>query len=232
MGSVARLDKQDAQHAIRVLRLKVGDEIEVMDGSKRCRAQIAALEGSDVQVQITQDLPTNEPSMQITLFQGLPKAEKMEFILQKCTELGIFAVQPIIMARCVAQSKEKNAEKKQERWQKIVREATKQCARATVPQVHMPLTLSKAKDALAQMDLLLVPWEDAKSGAIRELTKTMHGKRIGLVIGPEGGIAPEEIEQLEALGAHSVTLGPRILRTETAGMAALTMILAFAGEME
>lgn len=234
VNGCASLDAQDAQHAVRVLRLESGDEVELMDAGRRYSAVIETADREGVSVRVTGELPSSEPRVKVTLFQGLPKAEKMEFILQKCTELGVYAVQPVVMERCVAQVKDKDAEKKRERWQKIAREAAKQCGRAQVPQVNAPATLAQLKDALSQMDLLMVPWEDARDGGIRDALKALpEGEAsIGIVIGPEGGMGEKEAGVLENLGGKLVTLGPRILRTETAGMAALTLTLGFLGEME
>lgn len=234
INGVAALDALDAQHAVRVLRLEAGDTVELMDAGSRYTAKIEAADREGVRVRIVSELPSTEPRVRVTLFQGLPKAEKMEFILQKCTELGVYDVQPVVMERCVAQVKDKDAEKKRERWQKIAREAAKQCGRAQVPQVHAPATLSQLKDTLSSLDLLLVPWEDARDGGVRDALQRLPegGSRIGIVIGPEGGMGEKEAGLLEQLGGSLVTLGPRILRTETAGMAALTLTLGFLGEME
>ena len=234
VNGAAALDALDAQHAVRVLRLTAGDEVELMDAGRRYAAAIEAAGPDGVRVRITRVLPSTEPRVRVTLFQGLPKAEKMELIVQKCTELGVYEVQPVAMERCVAQIKDKDAEKKRERWQKIAREAAKQCGRAQVPQVHAPATLAQLAQALSGMDLLMVPWEDARDGSIRNaLEKLPEGAaRIGIVIGPEGGMSEKEARCLEDFGGKLVTLGARILRTETAGMAALTLTLGFLGEME
>ena len=123
-----------------------------------------------------------------------------------------------------------------DRWQKITREAVKQCARIAVPQVLEPRKLAQLKEEFAQLDLLIVPWEDARDGSIRQALAPFEGQealRVGILIGPEGGISGQEAHWLaENAGAKLVTLGPRILRTETAGLCALTMVMAFRGEME
>ena len=234
MDGRAALDAQDAQHAQRVLRLQVGDAVELMDRGRRYAASIESAGSDGVRVRVGEALPSSEPRVQVTLFQGLPKAEKMEWILQKCTELGVYDVQPVVMERCVVQLKEKDGEKKRERWQKIAREAAKQCGRAQIPQVHAPATLRALEKTLSSMDLLMIPWEEARSGGIRAALKGLPegAARIGIVIGPEGGISEAEMRQMAAWGGAAVTLGPRILRTETAGMAALTLTLGYLGEME
>ena len=160
----------------------------------------------------------------------------MEMIAQKTTELGVYAIRPVAMERCVVKLEGKDAPKKIERWQKIAREAVKQCARVTVPEVLEPKRLAQLKEEFAALDLLIVPWEDARDGSIRQALAPFEGKedlRVGILIGPEGGISEKEAMWLaENANAKLVTLGPRILRTETAGLAALTMVMAYRGEME
>lgn len=229
---IASLDEEDARHALRVLRLRVGEQVELFSHGERYLAQIEAIEDRNVSARVLAQLPSSEPDVHITLFQGLPKAEKMEFIVQKCTELGVRDIRCVAMSRCVAQIKASDAAKKQQRWQKIAREAAKQCGRAYVPTVHAPRTLKELSSELEQMDLCLIPWEEAKDGSVRDCVKGTDAKNIGIVIGPEGGIEPSEAAYLEQLGGRLITLGPRILRTETAGIATLTMAMCLAGQME
>lgn len=233
LNGSACLEASDAYHAARVLRLKKGDEVVLMDGQRLYRASIATLDGSVVQCDILEGLPSPEASLCITLYQGLPKADKLEWIVQKCTEAGIMAIVPVAMSRCVSVVDGKDAPKKQERWQRIAREAAKQSGRAVVPQVHLPMTLSKALEQCKKHDLVLVPWEEAEGSGPRVVhEKYPQAKDIAIVIGPEGGIAPEEIETLRAkAGAVPITLGKRILRTETAGLAASIALLALWGDM-
>ena len=232
----AWLSEEDSGHALRVLRLTPGDEIELVCAPGRYVARIAEVQAGCVRVQVLQTLPSTEARAQVTLYQGLPKADKMEWIVQKSTELGVFAVQPVAMARSIVKLEGKDAAKKTERWQKIAREAVKQCARICVPQVQMPRRLAELEAELCGLDLLIVPWEDARDGSVRACLEAVREKdapRIGILIGPEGGIAPEEAQWLaQRAGDKLVTLGPRILRTETAGLCALTMVLAGLGEME
>ena len=232
-GSTARLEAGDAQHAARVLRLAPGDEVELLDGLCRYAARLTEVSIESVSAEVLSTLPDLEPNVRVTLFQGLPKAEKMEFILQKCTELGVYAVVPVQMERCVVQLSGKDGAKKQERWQRIAREAAKQCGRARVPEVSAPQPLAGLARPLSEdYDLVLVPWEEAREGGIRAAIRETNAQRIAIVIGPEGGMTKEEVAWLAERGARPVTLGPRILRTETAGMAALTMALCLSGQME
>jgi len=231
----ARLNAEDSKHALRVLRLEEGDEIELVCAPARYLARIESAEDI-VTVSVLEELRRTEAKTQVTLYQGLPKADKMELIAQKTTELGVFAIRPVAMERCVVKLEGKDAGKKTERWQKIAREAVKQCARVTVPEVLEPKRLAQLKEEFAALDLLIVPWEDARDGSIRQALAPFEGKedlRVGILIGPEGGIGEKEAMWLaENANAKLVTLGPRILRTETAGLAALTMVMAYRGEME
>lgn len=236
VNGTACLNIEDSQHALRVLRLGSGDEIELVCALGRYLAQIAGETDGLVQVKVLEELRRTEARTQVTLYQGLPKADKMEMIAQKTTELGVHAIQPVAMERCVVKLEGKDAGKKVERWQKIAREAVKQCARVTVPEVLEPKKLTQLEEELKQLDVLIVPWEDARDGSIRRALAPFEGRealRVGILIGPEGGISGQEAHWLaENAGAKLVTLGPRILRTETAGLCALTMVMAFRGEME
>ena len=230
----ACLEPSDAYHATKVLRLTQGDEVVLMDGQALYLASVAEMDGGAVRCDHVKELPSPEASLCITLYQGLPKADKLEWIVQKCTEAGVMAIAPIAMTRCVSVVDGKDAPKKQERWQRIVREAAKQSGRAVIPQVHMPMTLAKALEQLKKHELVLVPWEEAEGSGPRMVhEKYPQVKDVAIVIGPEGGIAPEEIEALKAkAGAVPITLGKRILRTETAGLAAAVALLALWGDME
>ena len=236
VNGTACLNIEDSQHALRVLRLGSGDEIELVCAPGRFLAQITGETDGLVQVQVREELRRTEARTQVTLYQGLPKADKMEMIAQKSTELGVHAIRPVAMERCVVKLEGKDAGKKTERWQKIAREAVKQCARVTVPEVLPPKKLAQLEEELQQLDVLIVPWEDARDGSIRQALAPFEGRetlRVGILIGPEGGISEKEAHWLaENAGAKLVTLGPRILRTETAGLCALTMVMAFRGEME
>lgn len=232
----AYLNIEDSRHALRVLRLATGDEIELVCAPGRYLAQITGETDGLVQVKILQALRQTEARTQVTLYQGLPKADKMEMIAQKTTELGVYAIRPVAMERCVVKLEGKDVGKKVERWQKIAREAVKQCARVSVPEVLEPKKLTQLEEELKQLDVLIVPWEDARDGSIHQALAPFEGRealRVGILIGPEGGISGQEAHWLaENAGAKLVTLGPRILRTETAGLCALTMVMAFRGEME
>lgn len=221
------LSQEEAAHALRVLRLRPGDAVELSDGRQRYAALLEEPVEGRLGARLLEALPDNEPGLRITLYQGLPKGEKMDFIVQKATEIGAAAIVPVCLSRCVARPDGKAAQRQQVRWQRIAREAAKQCGRATIPQVSAPLDWRDFLAQAAQMPILLVPWEEAAgdgSNIVGALGGVFDGDA-GILIGPEGGIAPGEMESLVGLGAVTVDLGPRILRTDTAAIAALTLAL-------
>ncbi len=226
------LAAEDARHAARVLRLKPGDPVEIFRGEERWAAVLTEVSEDAARCRLTERLPSTEARLRITLFQGIPKGDKLEMILQKATELGAHGLTPVAMRRSVPQWKEKEAEKKLERWNRIVREAAKQSGRCRPTVVGAPLPFAALPKALAAYDACLVPWENAAGFGLADFHREKPEIRsLAVVIGPEGGIAPEEIEALTAAGARTVTLGPRILRTETAGLACLSALLCLYGEM-
>ena len=235
-NGLARLNSEDSAHALRVLRLEKGETIELVCAPERYLAVIETADMDGVSVRVTDKLRPTEARTRVTLFQGLPKADKMELIAQKATELGAYAVQPVAMERCVVKLEGKDAQKKTERWQKIAREAVKQCARVSVPEIREPKKLAALAEAFAALDVLIVPWEDARDGSMRACLTPFDGKEalsVGILIGPEGGISEKEAAWLaEHANAKLVTLGPRILRTETAAIASITMAMTLRGEME
>ena len=228
------LPEEDAQHALRVLRLADGDEAEVLVSGARWRAKLRVC-GTEVAAEPVERLPDTEPRLRLTLYQGLPKADKLEWIVQKATELGAAAVQPVVMERCVARPDAKTEARKTERLRKIAREAVKQSGRILEPEIRPAAPLRMLEREMAGLDHLLVPWECAKGGA--SLSALAAGaaegaKTVGVVIGPEGGITEEEVAWLcGRVRAVPVSLGPRILRTETAAIAACALVMGFAGEM-
>lgn len=238
VGEEAELLPEEARHAAQVLRLAPGDAVELLDGERLFVGVLARVDKQSAAARVEAQLPGREPRVRVTLFQGLCKGDKLEGVVRKCTELGVHAIQPLEMARCVQRLDAKKAEAACERWRRIAREATKQCGRAWTPEIYLPAPIADASLAArwAEQDMIVVPWEEAEQGALRALLGHLPGDgvalRIGLVIGPEGGITEGEISQLHGFGARSVTLGPRILRAETAGMAALAAILALCGELE
>ena len=222
-GEEARITGGDARHIRDVLRMGPGGELTLCGPSGRehlCR--IAEIGKKEVLLSVLEEIQgAAEPDMRVTLFQGLPKGDKFEFIIEKAVELGVFEIIPVAAERSVPVLGEK-AEKKSERWNKIAMAAAKQCGRGRVPRVGPVLRFRDAIDLASAMDLAIIPYEKEKSRGLREAISGFAGSSAAVIIGPEGGFAPEEISLAEEKGVLPVTLGPRILRTETAGLFALS----------
>ena len=233
VGLTARLLGEEAKHAAQVLRLRPGEEIFAVDeAGARFLAVLTEVGKAGCACEIKEALPDNEPPVRVTVYQGLPKADKLDFIAQKLTELGAARLAPVKMERSVVKLDGKDAEKRRERLQRIAREAAKQCKRGRAPEVLPPQTWKQLEGELRGHDLLLVPWEDAAGCGLCAMRAEFPDARdIGIVIGPEGGMSAAEVEALAALGAKPVTLGPRILRTETAAVAACTMTMMLWGDL-
>lgn len=232
VNGLAHLPQEDAVHAARVLRMKPGEACELFAGDVRFAAVVETIAADDVTLRVTGELPSTEARLRITLYQGLPKAEKMELIVQKAVELGADAVVPVAMSRCVVKLDPKDARKKQERWQKIAREACKQSGRCKQMDVAMPISMKQLLERLPQHQYALVPWEDARTISLNAIHAAHpEATDIAIVIGPEGGMSADEVAAMEQQGCTPVTLGPRILRTETAGLAAIAALLCLYGDM-
>lgn len=222
MGGVAHIVGEDARHISRVLRLRPGDEILLLDGcGAEYPAYIEAVEGQEVRARLDPARPCMaEPGCAVTLYQALPKAGKMEAIIQKCVELGVHRVQPVLTHRCVARPEEFS--KKQQRYQRVAYEAAKQARRGIVPEVGKLATLAEV--AAHAHEVFLLAYEEERKVTLKMAAAGKCPKSAAVCIGPEGGFTQEEAAMLKERGAVSVTLGPRILRTETAGMAMLAML--------
>ena len=220
----------DVNHIKNVLRLEKGDWLVACDGQGQdyvCR--IKELSGSQVCLSIEKKQESGtELDTKITLFQGLPKKEKMEFIIQKAVELGVYEIVPVMMKRCVVKlSEEKKIQKKQERWQAIAEAAAKQCDRGIIPVIHSPVSMEEAFDMAGSLEYNMIPYElqDGIGESRRIVEEACSKASVGIFIGPEGGFEEEEVQNAIAMGAHPMTLGKRILRTETAGMALLSIMM-------
>ncbi len=232
-NGVAYLCEEDARHATRVLRMKPGESAELFAAGKRYAAILKSIEDGEVSLDVTAELPSTEAKLRITLYQGLPKADKMELIVQKAVELGCARVVPVAMSRCVVQLDAKDGRRKQERWQKIAREACKQSGRCEMMPVDAPISFRQLLAALPAHEAALVPWEDARGYSLPRFHADHPGVTdAAIIIGPEGGMSEQEIGQMQAVGCKSVTLGPRILRTETAGLCAMSALFCLYGDME
>lgn len=227
------LSPEDVHHARNVLRLKAGDQVEIIHHGCHYDGMIAEVSSDSIRIAPGSPLPSTEASLRITLFQGLPKGEKMDWIVQKSVELGVEKIVPVQMSRCVVRLKGQDGRKKADRWQRIAREAGKQSGRCILPEVMEPVDLMHLPPLLTCLDAVVIPWESCGSGGPKSFA-ALHPdlQSLGIVIGPEGGIDADEISFLKCRQCTPVTLGPRILRTETAGLAAVSAFLSLYGEME
>ena len=228
-GSRLYVEGPDVNHIKNVLRMKPGDQVMVSDGEDM--QYLCALESFTdglVWFEIVDTWKENrELSSKLYLFQGLPKSDKMELIIQKATELGVYEVVPVVTGRTVVRLDEKKAQKKTARWNAIAESAAKQSGRSRIPRVREAMTFSEALAFAGELDVLLIPYEKAEGmEATRQVIEGIRpGQSVGIFIGPEGGFEEAEVEQAMECGAAPVTLGRRILRTETAGFVVLSMLL-------
>lgn len=219
-------------HHLNVLRLQKGDRIVLSDGNGTAfKASLTGLEASKGEAVILGEaLPANEPLLQITLFPGITKGEKIEQVIRHSVELGVKKIVPVISKRSVVRLSRQKKEERSRRWQKIARSAAGQCRRSFIPSVALPLEFDEMLDYWhkEKFEAIIVPWEEEKvAGMHRTLNAFPSGiKKIGVFTGPEGGISPEEMEQMRKIPeVYAVSLGPRILRAETAPLAVLSILM-------
>ena len=222
------IDGSDYNHIKNVLRMEAGDTCLVSSAGQSDLCRIAGFFDDAVILDIVEEnyMDTELP-VKIYLFQGLPKSDKMEYIIQKCVELGVHGIIPVQMNHCVVKLDDKKAKQKQTRWQAICESAAKQSKRNIVPEVFAVSSFRDALEFAKTLDLNLVPYENkegmaATIEALKELPKV---KTVGIFIGPEGGFDKKEIEKTLEIGAKTISLGKRILRTETAAMTAVSMCM-------
>ena len=224
----------DVNHIKNVLRMKGGERVRVSlsDSGRSFFCVWDQISDEEVIALVQEeDEAGTELTNKIYLFQGLPKGDKMELIIQKCVELGVYEIIPVAMKNCVVKLDAKKADSKVKRWQAISESAAKQSKRTVIPEIQMPMTWKEALRKAEELDIVLVPYENERGmEATREIMGTIKpGQSVGVFVGPEGGFAPEEIEGIapNALDnkAHRISLGRRILRTETAGLATLSMLV-------
>ena len=226
-GENIYIEGTDVNHIVHVLRMKVGEEVSVHDDVNRkylCRIE-KLLEERVVLSIVEQQESDTELSCPIYLFQGLPKGDKMEWIIQKTVELGVYEVIPVAMKNCVVKLDDKKAKSKVTRWQAIAESAAKQSKRSLIPEVKMPMSYKEAVAYAKGLDVKLVPYENehGMSGTKAAMEQIEKGESVAVFIGPEGGFAPEEIEMVRD-EMQLISLGRRILRTETAGIATLAIL--------
>ena len=236
------IDGEDVKHISKVLRYGQGDEIEVCDSNGHeyiCR--IESIDKTRIDLSIVDEVDINRESrIRISLYQGVPKSTKMEIILQKLTEAGVDEIVLVNTKRSVVNIKGDKADKKFDRWERIIYEAAKQSKRGLIPKLRGILSFKEALEDMGKNDINICPYEVEKSLGIKEALQTGQVKkilenkdevRVGIFIGPEGGFAEEENEMVKAAGIASVTMGPRIFRTETASIVATAITLYELGDI-
>lgn len=233
LGAEMSIQGQDAYHISRVLRLQVGDPIVVVapDGS----AGIAAIKSilGDMVVLTLQEtiVEDKEAPVHVYLAQGLPKSDKMDYIVQKAVELGIKGIYPMTAEHSVVQYDQPKKNKRLERWQKIAVEAAKQCGRAIVPIVEPIRSLTTILECLAAETVVLMLYEGQTAQGLKQALVEHHAQNYLLLVGPEGGFSAKEVALCQSHGACIVTLGPRILRTETAALAGVSIVMYEYGDL-
>lgn len=216
----------DYNHICNVLRMQVGDTFLVSSDGVSYLCRLSEIGPDAVAAQIVEeDYQNTELPVQFYLFQGLPKGDKLELIIQKTVELGVAGIIPVEMSRSVVKIEEKKKKAKQARWQSIAESAAKQSKRNVIPEVAEPIPYKQAMARAAELDLFLVPYENQRGmAATRDALKQIKpGMSVGILIGPEGGFDPREIELAKQANAQIISLGKRILRAETAAVTAVGM---------
>ncbi len=224
---------KDVNHIKNVLRKKIGEELTIcnQDLSTDYLCKIIGMQEDSIQCHIIKQLDTNsEANIKVSIFQGLPKADKMEWVIQKAVELGVYDITPIEMKRCVVKLTDKDKIKKLQRWQKIAEVAAKQSGRNRIPSINKIESIKNICNLCSDYDIVIVAYENEKENKLKyELQKLKHlpteDFKIAVLIGPEGGIDASEIQLLKEKGAKIVTLGNRILRTETVALNVLSIIM-------
>lgn len=224
---------EDVKHIKNVLRKDKGDKIEIcnQENGRTYNCQINNIEDNSIITEIIEQIEEREDNIKIDIYQGLPKADKMELIIQKSVELGANAIIPVAMKRCVVKIDSKDEDKKISRWQKIAESAAKQSGRNEIPEIRHIATIEKISNLINKYDTLIVAYENEKNNTIKKELLQLKEKlqkngkvNIAVVIGPEGGLEEKDVELLRQNGAKIVTLGNRILRTETVALNMLSVI--------
>lgn len=228
-GERIRITGDDVNHARNVLRMSVGEKVVVSCGQGvdyYCIIDYIRENQIDLRIEEEKAVVTELP-VAITLFQALPKRDKMEFVIQKAVELGAAEIVPVQTRRCVVRLDRGKAEKKLVRWRAIAEAAAKQSGRGVIPEISEVMSFAEALHYAGKMDTVLIPYElyEGMADSVETMQRAAGGSSIGIFIGPEGGFERGEIEQAMERGAFPLSLGKRILRTETAGMAALSVLM-------
>lgn len=233
----ARITGEDVKHLRQVLRLKPGDAVSLFDGSGlEYAVELTSVEKDMACGKVlSSSISDTEPKTRLTLYQGIPKAEKMDWIVQKAVELGVFRIVPVITRHTVVQLDPKDRERKRERWNRIAKEAAKQCKRAFVPEVTLPVAIETLRQQGKSYDAWILLYEQEQKKCLKELLKCYNINKIGniaLFVGPEGGFSDSDLENLAPLDIVSASLGKRVLRTETAALCGISIIMYEMGDMQ
>jgi 16S rRNA (uracil1498-N3)-methyltransferase len=232
-GSIITLSKEETHHLARVLRLQAGEEVLVFDGDGReFRCAISEVRSGHARLEIMEPLRDGRESrLDLTLAQGLAKGEKFDLIVQKATELGVSRIVPLATENSDVRLDEERSAKRVERWRRISLESIKQCKRCRLVDIQTPLSLEAFLDSGPRAGAGLLVFSERGGSTIKEALAGLGGEPITALVGPEGGWSPRELELLEARSARAVSLGPRIIRTETAAMVAIALIQHRLGDM-
>ncbi|WP_026485602.1 RsmE family RNA methyltransferase [Caldanaerobius polysaccharolyticus] len=223
-------DRDELNH-FKVLHIKKGENIVVSDGiGNDYRVEVVEINEKYVTASILSVLQPVKASVDITLYQALPKSAKMDLIVQKCTELGINSIVPVITERVVVKWDDSSG--KLVRWRRIAYESSKQCRRSTVPYIHEPMAFEDVLESIKSYDIFFLPHEAENIVHLKDIMrKGKSFKKVGILIGPEGGFSDGEVTRAVQSGACPVTLGPRVLRTETAGFVTVSLIMYEMGDI-
>lgn len=231
-NDIITITNEDVKHIKNVLRKNIGDEIEIcnQESGESFKTNIVDINDKQIKVKIFENINTKtEANVYVSIFQGLPKADKMELIIQKSVELGVSEITPVAMKRCIVKINQKDEKKKIQRWQKISEGAAKQSGRNVIPKINNVKNIKNICESFSEYDIVLVAYENEKENKLKQelkkINKSNDNIKIAVVIGPEGGIENEEIELLKKSGAKIITLGERILRTETVALNIISIIM-------
>ncbi len=220
---------EDVKHIKNVLRKQIGDKIEVcnQDTGDSYKCEIENFSEDEIKTNIIEKLTNIQERVKVDIYQGLPKSDKMELIIQKSVELGANAIIPVNMKRCVVKLEGKDESKKIDRWQKIAESAAKQCGRSFIPEVKHLANVKDICNLINEYDAIIVAYENEKDNTLKSELKKLNSEnlKIGIVIGPEGGFEESDVNILRENGARIVTLGNRILRTETVALNVLSIVM-------
>lgn len=231
-GATVKITGENANHIVGALRMKVGEKLTLCDDGKNYECELTEIGKGYANAKVLDcNMNYSEPDVKITLYQCMPKGDKLETVIQKSVELGVEKIVPVLSSRCVSRPDSKKAAKKNERYNKIARSACEQSGRGKLVEVGEQIDFSIAAAEIKNYDLGILFYEGGGEPVTKIIDKEKH-KNICIFIGPEGGFSDIEAELLQQNGAVKATLGKRILRTETAPLCAIVSIMLITGNME